>query len=359
MQTLFTKSEKIKLEIEHVLEQFYVEDGHFPLSREFYWHMKKYATSGKLFRGCFLSEMYTTLQSSRADQMAVHSENALLRIAAGLELICSGLLVHDDIMDHDARRRGLLTTHTTMADWAETQEFALPTEFGESAALCFGDVLFFLGSDCFSQAEVPAEVKVQLQHVSNHELMLLGLAQAEDLRLANMQIEAVSEDEIIKMQYGKTGRYTGRWPLVLAATLVGVSAQQTEKLGRIGDELGLLYQWRDDYLGLFGDPQKTGKNVVSDIQEGKKTLYYWHAWHSLEGAEKQVIESAFGNPHVSVDAVSQVLDILENSGVVDRIEEKIDTQIEKTKERIHKANLPDAAEELLLGVVELIVKREK
>lgn len=359
MQNLFIHSEKIKQEIEQILENFYVEDGHSPLAREFYWHMKTYTTSGKLFRGCLLMELYASLQKKSAPSKDAIAPEALVKIAAGLELICSGLLVHDDIMDHDTRRRGLLTTHRAMATWAEQFEFAHPQDFGASVAICFGDVLFFLGNTCFSQASVPPELALQIMRVSSHELMLLGLAQTEDLRLACMPIAEVTEDEIIKMQYGKTGRYTGRWPMALAATVAGLDARQTEQLGRVGDEIGLLYQWRDDYLGLYGDPKKTGKNVLSDIQEGKKTLYYWHAWHSLKGTQKQLVEQTFGNPDLSLEMVSVLLKTLESAGILAKVQKRMEAHLAKTRERISKAQLPAAAEAVLLQVVALIAAREK
>jgi geranylgeranyl diphosphate synthase type I len=357
MQNLFLHSEKVKQEILEVLKNFYIEDGQFPLAREFYGHMKKYTTSGKLFRGCFFLEMSSLLQKNQSAENDVHL--GLVRVAAGLELISSGLLVHDDIMDHDVRRRGLLTTHTALADWAELQEATNPIDFGNSAAVCFGDVLFFLGSNCFAHAQLPAERVLAITQLSNHELTVLGLAQTEDLRLATIPIADVTEEEIVRMQYGKTGRYTGRWPLQLAATVSGLSALETEKLGRIGDEIGLLYQWRDDYLGLFGDPQKTGKNVLSDISEGKKTLYYWYAWHTLEGKQKQLIEKTFGNPTVSLADVSEVIALLKKSDVVGRITTMMETKLEKTLELVEKTQIPEVAQELLSTVLQLVISREK
>ena len=357
MHNLFEHSEKVKQEILDVLENFYVEDGHFPLSREFYVHMQKYTTSGKLFRGCLFLEMSTLLQKKQSAENELYP--ALVRVAAGLELISSGLLVHDDIMDHDVRRRGLWTTHTALGEWAESLNAANPVDFGNSAAICFGDVLFFLGNNCFANSQLPPEIALKVMQVSNHELTLLGLAQTEDLRLANVPISEVTEEEIIRMQYAKTGRYTGRWALELAATVSGLNAVETEKLGRIGDELGLLYQWRDDYLGLFGDPQKTGKNVLSDISEGKKTLYYWYAWHTLDGKQKQLIEKTFGNPVVSLADVSEVIALLKKSEVVEKVTAKIEAQLEKTRELIDKTQIPSAAQELLSTVLNMVISREK
>jgi geranylgeranyl diphosphate synthase type I len=357
MQNLFEHSEKVKQELLQVLENFYVEDGHFPLAREFYGHMQKYTTSGKLFRGCLFLEMSSLLQKKQSAENDAYP--ALVRVAAGLELISSGLLVHDDIMDHDVRRRGLWTTHTALAEWSESLNAANPVDFGNSAAICFGDVLFFLGNHCFVQSQLSSEIALKVMQVSNHELTLLGLAQTEDLRLANIPISEVTEEEIIQMQYAKTGRYTGRWPLELAATVSGLNPVETEKLGRIGDELGLLYQWRDDYLGLFGDPQKTGKNVLSDISEGKKTLYYWYAWHTLDGKQKQLIEKTFANPTVSLADVSEVTALLRKSDLVERIAAKMEVKLEKTLELIDKTQIPEVAQEFLGNVLRLVISREK
>lgn len=353
---LFRSRTAIAAEIERVLETFYVTDGHFPLAREFYWQMKEYATSGKLFRGCLLVEMQQALTGRELTQTQY---SAAVQVAAGLELICSGLLVHDDIMDQDVRRRGLLTTHTAVTDWATEAELPNATHFGESVAICFGDVLFFLGMQCLNTASVSDAVARRIMQISSHELACLGLAQTEDMRQASLPIAAVTQEEIIEMQYGKTGRYTGRWPLLLAAALAERSSEEQAQLLKIGDEIGLLYQWRDDYLGLFGHPEKTGKNIVSDVREGKKTLWYWYAWHTLAGQDKQLVERVFANPHATLSEVQEVVEQLRDSACTRELTEKMQQRVEKVERMLAKSSLHESAEGLLLAVLKLVIEREK
>lgn len=350
LQELLAPSTEIATVITNCLANFQKEDGRFPLDTVFHEQMKTYTTSGKFFRGCC---MLATQKAFSGSYSQAH-----VQVAAALELICSGLLVHDDIMDQDTRRRGQPTIHTAVSTWATQNNFTETAHFGESIALCFGDILFFLGFRLLNQADIPATQKIKLLEIATRELAMLGLAQSEDMRMASIPIDEISKSEVLAMQYGKTGRYTGRWPLLTVGILNDCDADILEKLGEIGDEIGLLYQWRDDYLGLVGDPSKTGKNTLSDVREGKKTLYYWHALHT-KAAQTQVIQSTFGNAQATPQEVSQLVAVLKDSGVITQVEQETAAHQKTVMQMITQAKLPKKVQQIFKQVVELIVARDK
>lgn len=352
VQAIMANLPELKTVLDDTFDRFQSEDGRYILDEEFFKQMKSFAKSGKLFRGCLLLSVYSALTNSKDITGAV-------KIAAGLELYCSGLLVQDDIMDRDAMRRGGVTSHIQLQGWAAERKIAQPAHFGRSIAMCFGDILYFLATRLLAEAEIPYDSKLQALAISSRELALLGLAQSEDMRMAGTSIENVSKEEIIAMQYGKTGRYTGRWPLAVAGTLAKMSEENVEKLARVGDEIGLLYQFRDDYLGIFGDSEKTGKNTASDIREGKKTLYYFEAFTTILGKDASVVQSVFGNHTATEEQVETLKSLLREHEVVQRVDQEIITHTKLVKKMIAELSVTESVKKLLLVVVDLVVTREK
>jgi geranylgeranyl diphosphate synthase type I len=352
VQHIFTNVPNIVQALDEAFDTFHSQDGRYPLDDEFYTQMKTFAKSGKLFRGCLLVSIYAELTGEKPSQ-------GVIKVAAALELYCSGLLIQDDIMDRDVRRRGSVTTHITLEELANRQSIVQPAHFGTSIAMCFGDILFFLATQMIASTTLSEHLKLQLLTISNRELALLGLAQSEDMRMAGMPISQITKEEIIAMQYGKTGRYTGRWPLAMAASLAEMPATEVEHIAKVGEEIGLLYQLRDDYLGIFGNSEKTGKNAMSDIREGKKTLYYLEAYTTITGKDKKFVRSIFGNSSATDEEIIQLVSVLTEQGIVERVNQEVVSHTERVQQMIAELSVQQSVKKLLLDVVTLVVTREK
>ncbi len=350
---LFQDVPPIKEEILNILEELYQKEKRFPLDEQFYTLMKTYTTSGKVFRGCLIVRSYVAL-SGKEPTVEIY------KIAAAVELCCSGLLIQDDIMDKDEKRRGLPTIHKTMESWAEERGYSDFEHFGKSITLCFYAVLFFVCFSVLNSVKLPARIRQKLLAISSAELPILGLAQAEDMRQASSPFSEISKADITAMQYGKTGRYTGRWPLEIGAALAGCSAVQIKKIGTIGDELGLLYQLRDDYLGVFGVSEATGKNALTDIREGKKTLYYYYATQLWKDTAYDKTLQFFGKKNATLDEVEQVKIALEKSGVAKIVQNEIADRMKALSSHIAESTmLTQAAQNLLQDILGVFVSREK
>lgn len=351
-QKLFAELPALTKELQQVFGTFQKTSTRFELDREFVEHMISFVTAGKLFRGCLMLSTYAALTGKQ-------NTTATLQVAAALELYCSGLLVQDDIMDRDSLRRGKIASHILIQNWAENKKLPHAAHFGESVAICYGDVLYFMATELLATVALPAETKLELLTVSSRELTLLGLAQCEDMRLAALPVGAVTQKEVLAMEYGKTGRYTGRWPLALAGILAGCEANVVEQLALIGDELGLLYQLRDDYLGIFGDSAKTGKNTITDIQEGKKTHFYLYALSTLHGSEREFASRTFGNSAATHEDIEKLKKILQEKGIVAEVEAEIQKHNAQLQQQIAALPLSASVQELLRGVIDLVLQREK
>lgn len=170
-----------------------------------------------------------------------------LPLAAAAELVHTFSLVHDDIVDGDRLRRGRPTA------WAV---------FGEHQALHAGDALLGLAFGVAAQAGLPRAVE---------SLARATVAMVEgQVRDLEMEGKRVGTGEYLEMVRGKTGALLG-CSLELGALAAG-RADLAPAHRRVGETLGVAFQVRDDWLGVWGDPARLGKSVGADLARGKRSF---------------------------------------------------------------------------------------
>ncbi|MGW3946742.1 polyprenyl synthetase family protein [Micrococcus endophyticus] len=205
---------------------------------------------------------------------------AVDRLGAAFELLHTGLLVHDDVIDRDVVRRGERTVHeaTRRRLAARGVPEAEAAHAGTAVALIGGDVLLVealrLAMTCTpdpGRAALVAAVVLDAATASaagELEDVLLGLARHTG--------EEPEPERILAMQRLKTAHYTVSAPLRAGALLAGADPDFAAGLGEAGADLGVAYQVVDDVLGVFGAPEQTGKSADGDLREGKATVLTAH-----------------------------------------------------------------------------------
>lgn len=177
---------------------------------------------------------------------------AALPGAVAVELVHNFSLVHDDLMDRDARRRHRPTV------WAL---------WGDAIAVLAGDAMLSLAHEALLDCNSPHASSAQtVIAIATRELIR---GQVADTAFENRS--DVTLDECLAMAYGKTAA------LMVAsaetgAVLAGAPPSVREALGAYGGHIGLAFQLVDDLLGIWGRPEVTGKPVYSDLRSRKKTL---------------------------------------------------------------------------------------
>jgi geranylgeranyl diphosphate synthase type I len=177
--------------------------------------------------------------------------------AVAVELVHAFSLVHDDIMDGDERRRHRQTV------WKA---------YGVRPAVLTGNTLLALAMDTLAHADAPHTAAAVRQLTS--ALMGLLRGQAEDVALESRPWNgpaAVTTEEYHTMAAGKTGALLS-CAAAIGTLLGGGPPSATTAMSRVGRHLGLAFQAIDDLLGIWGDPEVTGKPIFSDLRAGKKTL---------------------------------------------------------------------------------------
>ena len=269
----------------------------------------EYTARGKMIRG--------GLAVLGCDLFADPREAAIIPVSAALELIQSALLIHDDIMDRDELRRGEVTLHRAYAREAAARSPADADHVGDALATCAGDIAFFMAFQMVTEADLAPGRTGRIVSLVARELQLTGAAQMKDVWLgaAPPDAEAPPEEEIIDLYRYKTARYSFSLPLTAGALAAGAGDKALAALDRLGEHLGIIFQIKDDELGLFGDEVKTGKPIGSDLREGKKTVMSGRLRGKIRGADRERFDRLFGNREIGVDDVAFVRDLVERTGV--------------------------------------------
>lgn len=200
-----------------------------------------------------------------ADDRAEEITEAVLPFAAGLEMIHTYSLIHDDLpaMDDDDLRRGHPTCHKA---------------FDEATAILAGDALLTNAFSHMTRADVPASALLEAVCLTAEAAGAAGMAGGQMLDLEG-EGKKLSLEELRVLNEKKTGALLFN-ACECGAVLAGASPEQRIAARRYGSELGIAFQITDDILDVVGDEATVGKEVRHDAESNKAT------WPSLVGLEK-------------------------------------------------------------------------
>lgn len=239
------KQEKLAL-VESALEDFYGNQQFASSLREAVLY--SIHAGGKRIRPYLLLEVLDSLQVPITQEYA--------QVAAALEMIHTGSLIHDDLpaMDNDDFRRGRLTNHKV---------------YGEALAILAGDALFLDPYALIAQADLPSQTKVDL--IAN-----LSLASGSMGMVAGQVLDMEGEgkhlnlEELQTIHANKTGKLLA-FPFQAAGIIAGLDENLQKQLKTVGELIGLAFQVRDDVLDVTASFEEIGKTPLKDLQAEKST----------------------------------------------------------------------------------------
>jgi len=300
-----------------------------PLTQDLKEILLPLALSGKMIRGSLVWYMY---QFTRQEESTLLTRDHVLTVAAAFELIQAGLLIHDDIMDNDSLRRGMPTVHVQYHErYGNTPNSQ--TNIGEHMAICLGDESLFLAMGLI--AHIPDLFAAKVMRFIVPQLVKTGIGQSQDVLGAS--VSALSTTEIETIYLHKTAAYTFTIPLTTGVILANRSEDITfAQVASLGESLGLLFQLRDDYLGIFGESQDTGKNAFSDIAENKKTLIRQALLDQvIKDKKENWFNGIFGNKDITQKDVTDVCEYMKVTGIVHKIELDMDKYHDQALEKVN------------------------
>ncbi len=257
-----------------------------------------------------------------ADAVRKGSSDDLLPAALSLELTHNFTLIHDDIMDGDAVRRGVPTVHTV---WDE------PT------AILAGDVLYAKAFEfiCLSEAADAAKIRA----VKMLARTCTDICDGQSMDMAFEKREDVTGMEYLEMVSKKTGVLYGA-SAAIGGILAGATAIQADALYQYGVNSGIAFQIQDDLIDLLASSDVTGKDRASDIREGKQTLI------AIRAREKG-LDLAPYRRRLSGAEIDDLIARLGEAGVIDEVRAVAVERATVAKEAL--SVIPDSEEKRLLG----------
>ena len=239
------KQEKLAM-VESALEEFYGDQQFASNLREAVLY--SIHAGGNRIRPYLLLEVLDSLQ--------VPITPAHAQVAAALEMIHTGSLIHDDLpaMDDDDFRRGRLTNHK---------------KFGEALAILAGDALFLDPYALIAQADLPNEIKVDLIASLSLSSGSMGMVAGQVLDMEG-EGKHLNLEELQTIHANKTGKLLA-FPFQAAGVVAGLDENLQKQLKTVGELIGLAFQVRDDILDVTASFEEIGKTPQKDLQAEKST----------------------------------------------------------------------------------------
>lgn len=291
---------------------------------------------GKRLRPCALYAGYRCVSDTDA-------ETATVDAGAALELLQSYLLIQDDWMDGDDERRGGPAVHAAFT--------------ASKGDVHLGAVLAMLAADLASGFAWELIKDAPF----GHGALRRGLSAFGEMHfevVCGQHLDLIGHPDVSLVHHLKSGSYTVRGPLQLGALLAGGSDAQLEVLERYGQPIGVAFQLRDDLLGTFGDPRRTGKSAGNDLRAGKLTSLVAEARAGLSKSECAPLDWALGNREASEAQVEAARSLLVECGARTRVEQRLDALLQEAAVALEGSALQPGGVSLLGDLTKRLASRD-
>ena len=247
----------------------------------FLWDALAEATEGgKRFRPALVTSTHEALGGTSPDAAA--------EVGAAVELLHTAFVIHDDVIDDDHLRRGRPNVSGTFR--ARGRALGATDDgaaYGLTAAVLAGDLALAAAVRAVALCGAQPDVIRRLLDLFDSALHTTAAGELADVRLT-LDRGPVSLAESLTMEEHKTSAYSFALPLQAGAVLAGAEAATTHRLGDLGRAMGVAFQLVDDLIGVFGDPDRSGKSVTCDLRTRKQTPLIVHArstpeWDEVSG----------------------------------------------------------------------------
>jgi octaprenyl-diphosphate synthase len=266
-----------------------------------------------------------------AARAAGYTGDAHIELAAVIEFIHTATLLHDDVVDGSALRRGRKTAN---AAW------------GNAASVLVGDFLYSRSFQMMVELDRMPVMRI-LADTTN------SIAEGEVLQLLNIGKAETDEAAYMRVIERKTAVLFAA-ATELGGVLAGLPEESCAALRRYGTQLGCAFQIADDLLDYVSDADTLGKNIGDDLAEGKPTLPLIYAIQRSTPMQAELLRNAITSQRLS--ALDVIVDAIRQSGALERTQARAQTHADAALEAL--AALPASEyRDALAGLAEYAVSR--
>lgn len=316
--------------------------GIFPLGNDAVNTIHTLAQGGKLIRA--------GLVVLGAEMRGRGIDEDVLKVSVATQLYHTAFLIHDDIIDNDRVRHGKPSVYAHYADVARKEKLVEATDFGKNMAICIGDMSFFMGDELVATIADMSCIPT-LMTLFSRELTHVALAELSET-YQSVSPKRITKDTILSIYRYKTARYSIVLPLLAGSILSNQSPSTMKLLETYGEAAGILYQIKDDELGMAGDEKVIGKPVGSDIREGKKTIYYLELMNHADAQDKKRLASIFGNKKASEKDIAFVRSCVSSYNIEDTIQTYVKTLYDEAYQTIQILSVTSEYKTLLESLLD-------
>ncbi|SDQ77839.1 polyprenyl synthetase family protein [Quadrisphaera sp. DSM 44207] len=298
------------------------------------------------------------------------AEEAVVRAAAALELFQAAALIHDDVMDASDTRRGMPAVHRQFAALHRGSAWSGNAEsFGSAGAILAGDLCLSWSDEVLDGAGLPAGAlararpvfdRMRTQLMGGQYLDMLAQVLPSSTGSGAAAEDAAAQEAVDRARRVirfKSAKYTVEHPLLLGAALAGAEPELVAAYSAYGLALGEAFQLRDDVLGVFGDPEQTGKPAGDDLREGKRTVLIALALQRATPSQAAAVRRLLGDPALDDGGVARLREVVVDTGALLRVEAMIVDGVERSREALSRAPVDEAARAVLDGLVDAATTR--
>ncbi|MDO8490657.1 MAG: polyprenyl synthetase family protein [Dehalococcoidia bacterium] len=265
-----------------------------------------------------------------------------LPAAAALELVHNFSLIHDDIQDNDRERRHRPTVWVV---WGVPQAI----NAGNAMHLVATLALFRL-----VDREVRADKVLRAQRLLEQSCLTMIEGQYLDLSFESRL--DIGESDYLQMIEQKTGALMA-CSLELGAMLGSDDDLVVQSFRDFGRNLGMAFQVKDDFLGIWGDQQETGKPMGSDIRRGKKSFPVVFALDKAQGEARKSLTNVYRNKSIDETGAIAVMDVLDSLDTRAKVQNKAEQYRDEALAALDKMALSPWARRNLEEVAHFSVAR--
>jgi len=259
--------------------------------------------------------------------------------AIAVELFHNFTLIHDDIMDKAAIRRGKETVYQ---------------KWNENIAILSGDTMFALANKYIAK-RYHADISLILE-IFNQTAIEVCEGQQMDMNFENQS--EVSISEYLEMIRLKTAVLLG-CSTKLGAIIAGARQEDLDSIWEFGINLGLAFQLKDDLLDTFGDEQVFGKRTGGDIASNKKTYLYLKALELADNEKIETLKDLYSPGSDADEKIDRVIEIFRELKIDLHTEDRIDQYYKLALAALEKINVPEQDKQVLREFTGRLMKRER
>ncbi len=290
-----------------------------------------------------------------------HKEGNIIRAALSIELLHSGSLLHDDVIDKDETRRGEPAFHVKFRELhleKKNASYDIAKYFGEAMSIFAGDLCFPFAIESILQSGFPAEL-------SNKALYAFTQAFREVIdgviiETGDAILNEGREETYKKMVDLKTGALI-RKSVEIGGILGRGSDAQIAALTDYCSGIGTAFQIQDDILGIFGDSKEIGKPVGGDIRENRQTILRILAIKNGTKEQVERISELHGKVDLTEAELNEVQNLFRVTGALEKANEMIKEITQEAIKSLEKANPPlkEKPKKQFIALANYLVNRRK